>query len=846
MKNKALKGLAIFTLVLALSNCSGNGESDVSIIKDLEVNIEGAYALLISERPQSINSRRVKSNQNFNETRDMHNEGQSIVKNSFTNLFSVDQSGGLHAVLSSNLPTLVSFTVKSPNKDAVYIALRSTWMGYVDPIYDEEGSWVDFDQIIAENNCAIFRLDLLDGLLNCVAQGLYIEGMDENYYQKVSNEKKPIQFDSEGNVYFSASTFEVADSYIQNWDYQRRIYRLDNSTGELSVETQDNESVEFFNVLSTGELVASIYNEIDFVSTLKMFRDGSVIDLSANGSWLKFFTVDDHNTVIFNDDNWSSGQAIRFAKPRIHSFGVEMASIQKQAFESLSDIDDFELSESPEKVLVSDNGRMYGVFTGYSYASDFSENYLVVAQILPYLSRPLLVINMGSQNLWSWLDRTQIQVKGDTLFYVEPIDVPYLGVSQTINMLDVNTLEKTVLLEPSDVNYLGRYDIYNWKLDDDFLYFSALKKDNNSVVMGSINIALYESGSAAEEYLSIKEVSSAAEAMNQIVDMEILQSVDSEENTYTAPKIVLKSQVETNYSFGLDFSAAMEKDSIESYLTLVSSDLSEGNSGTIDYLTVWIKNSMHIIPDIEGLADSSSTIPLTYGTDYQVTLPADIDDVFGNKTSYFSEAITLRPAAGWFISNRMQLNHIVDEDIPNNSTIHNLFGAGTDLAEVSIPDHFELTIDVVDADHRDLTFLLNDWGSVDKDEFLSLDFDNYYNYVRVWSNDSYIYRSHSIDGLSGKTIRIRLFGANLQIDSKEIGSADSDYINHRTIGNVNERVGSDYRLSIQNSGNIVLDNVLFKELDSDGSLVNDGVTAHLDFDDGLLAETFENDISDQF
>jgi len=472
----------------------------------------------------------------------------------------------------------------------------------------------------------------------------------------------------------------------------------------------------------------------------------------------------------------------------------------------------------------------------------------VVTQILPYLTQPLLEINMTNQDVWSWMSRTNIQVQGDTLFYVEPVDVPFLGTAHTINMLNVNTLEKTTLLSPSGVNYTGRYELYNWKIAGETLHFSGLKKDNNSVIMGGINIGAYEDGAMENEFLTINEVASATEAFNQIVDIEIIRDESVFQNPTKQPDINLVSDADTNYSAGLDFSVPMDKHSVvESYLTLTSDNPLEGNAGTIDYLSVWINNSMHIIPDLDGLGDSTDTTPLTFGTQYQLTLPSDIEDAFGNKTTHFSDSVDLKPLAGWYVSGNGQLKHAREDGNPNNSSIHNVFASGTVFENTSLSENFELTLDVTDADYSKVHLRLNDWDSANNDAFFETDISNF-SVMRVKSEGYYLYGGKFIGEISERTFRVRLYGANLTIDSKPIGSADSEYSasQHHSETAVDDRTGSDYRFSIKASDEIALDNIRFIELDTTGAYVDSGLEAILDFNDGTLPDSFKVDITDEF
>lgn len=843
MKIAAVKGLAI-SLLCILAGCD-SAAPDESNLQNISINASSAYAVLTSEQPQMVNEaqRELMPLASRNSSKNAPKETSSEA--SATNVFAIDEEGNLQALFGGSISIMASFTAVTPNKESIYIALKAPWHdGYID-YNDEDLTSIDFERVIIENNCALFVFTFSDNSLSCAAEGLYVKGMDDYYYQSMSSDSKPLQFDAEGNVYFTASPFKVEDYYLNFTDWDKSVYRLKPQTGNVQRLTQDNEDVQFFNALSTGEIVVSTYNYQNGNSTLKLFRETAVIELTSQSYGVNFFTADDYNTVIFSE-GWGDGRAIRFAKPRINSFGVEMASIDSSTFESL-ETDKINVWNHPENILLSSNGRMYGIFTGNDHSEN--DNYLFVNQILPYQTEPLLTLNMGNQQLWDWIRRTNIQVQGDTLFYVEPIEVPFYGIAHTINMLDVNTLEETVLLTPSDVNYSGRYNISNWKIAGNELHFSALKLDDNSVTMGKIDIEAFEQGNPKDSYLSLTEVASATEAVNQIIDIEILKSNADSEDPYAAPTITLQQDKETDYALGLDFSVAMDKNAVESYLTLTSDNPLEGNAGNLDFLSVWINKSLHLIPDLDGLADTSETTPLTFGEAYQITLPADIDDVFGNKSVYFSEALDLRPKDGWYATKAGELKHVVTDFVSGDETVHNVFGEGSSFDSQSLPEHFELKFDVVETDYNpQLEFKLHDWGEASPYEFFDLTL-NYSSNIRstVRTNGSYSIQSTNSNNREGMTYRLRLFGTSFIVDKKPIGSDDTEYTVNSLFdrSGISERTGSDYRLSISSSANLTLDNLSIIELNEDGTNTIDGEKAELNFNSGELPESFEIDISDQ-
>ncbi|MCP4753051.1 MAG: hypothetical protein GY866_19355, partial [Proteobacteria bacterium] len=357
-----------------------------------------------------------------------------------TNLFAVDENGNSQLALSADNAIKVMYSVVDPNGEYVYLALDAGWN-------EDDGN--DYTQHIALANCAFYKVKIADDSYSCVMEGATVQPMDDSYAMTVSGNQKPVQFDSQGNLFFAATTFEREEyatgevvSYsvsATQWDPQ--IYKMDQETGEISTVTQDNVTVDFFMVLTTGELVYQSTNIETEQSKLYLYQGSSTIDLTGAGWGVDFFARDDTNAVLWGSFTQTG---IRFARPRSEG-GVYKATMDTNLFGGAGG-GDSSYNSRPVRILVGDNGRIYGVFQSWvmqnqgtrpqnpmddsvdagTTDSNLSVSFLpklTVYQILPFDGTPKLELTMPEDgDWWTWMGNTPFQVANGYLFYKELYD----------------------------------------------------------------------------------------------------------------------------------------------------------------------------------------------------------------------------------------------------------------------------------------------------------------------------------------------------------------------------------------------------------------------------------------
>ena len=570
---------------------------------------------------------------------------------SASNLLAVDSEGNSALALESNYPIKVMFSVTDPEGDYVYVALDTGWWGDTYDYSDDN----DYSQVIANENCAIFKISTDDDSITCVAEGLFVQDTNDNYWQTISGNQKPLQFDDDGNLFFTASTFETYcdewSCWLNNEDWTAILYSVDPVNGSLNQITQDSDYVEFYVALGDGNLVFSAYNYDTYESELKFWRKdtGGLVNLSDDGWGVNFFTTDTEDTAMWG--SWNE-DGIRFARVREQG-GVYKASLSTELFQEYSSNGSW-MSPYPLRVMVGDDGRLYGAFDGgrdvYDEKGEWKEwiNTLTVYQILPYDPVPKAELDIGNDGWWSWMEGTTFQVAKGYLFYVEEWESSFYGELDKIRMVRLHDRETTSIFDYSnddlDAGY-SRMTVYTWRLSGDILYFSALDNKDNKLYQGEIDVVKLKAGDSEENYLTLTAAASALGSSASIRDIEVVKPQQVEYDSNYPVVTEFHTEKENLYSASIDFSKYMDVDSVAENLSF-----RDHYEADIDYMPVWIYKSLHLIPDTNGLGEGD-TEPLAGGSSYSLSLAANTADTSGfSTTQVFGADFTTKPEYGWYLS----------------------------------------------------------------------------------------------------------------------------------------------------------------------------------------------------
>lgn len=890
-KSNYILTLAVFTFLLT-TGCGGGGNNSsevnyttpnydntetsdsnntetsnsVSDKTTLEFNLSGARALITKEKMiESVNSN--TSQKHTNAKTDLSSEQSLFIykitdktstgvraktdasANGSSNLVAIDKDGNAKLAIDTDGQIKVLYTVAAPDGESVFIALDNGW-------YENDG--INYEQFIAERNCALYEVKTSDNSYRCVENGLYVQKIDDNYWQKISGDQKPIQFDDQQNMYFTANTFsvntdngpcndfetnedtgeqrcvsETESEYSNLWinpgNWNLTVYKQDAVTKEVTAITQDDQSVDFFVVLGSGEIVVQSYNSTSGIAELNMIQGTQIIDLTTDNWGVDFFTVDSANTVLFGhaDGNFSSKNGIKFARPRPDG-GTDKASLNTSLFSSYNG-DDW-VDPKPRRVLKGDNGRIYGVFEGGRGKLDFNNDWeweetLTVYQVLPHNASPKLEITLSNgQDWWYWMGETPFQISKNSIYYKENVDVDAYGTADVIKMKNLESGETIELLTPTNDT---RYKIYNWKYSNDTLYFSALNEVTNVVVIGEIDATKVGNGDNSDA-VTINPSMSASGAVSAVQDIEIIGSEQSETDTGEAPQITEVHQDRDNlYSMSVDFSKRMDHNSLDMGLTLNSS-AEEGpdanDKNRIPALKLWIDKTLHLIPDLDGLGNSNSTSMSPENT-YTLSFAENaVMDTYSRPLPESEHSIKMRPASGFYIGS---LTKSVTETVAEDKVLKY---AGNE------EKHWQ-TFDLGDVSENvrlEFSAKNNSWDGLHviyyKDDPNGEQWNNSLARIRMgyWSSVEYHESTGAYDWdeddtteiLNGKWKRYRLdfYGNNIKISYSTDGSEFTEITSLSQTDLISRNSSDDHHLYLRVRDLIAFDNMQITTLSESGEI----------------------------
>ncbi len=799
-----------------------------------------------------------------------------------TNLLAIDADGNASLAIESDYLIKVMYTVVDPAGEYVYIALDTGWWNW-------DGN--DYSRYIAQENCAFFKVSLTTDEGSCVKEGLFVQNMDDDYMKAISSDQKPIQFDDDGNLYFTATGFirheesweecwwdegaqsEICTTHFEYWidstSWNPRLYRVDKETGNVSDLTPDNTEVAFFLVLSSGEIVYQSRNIEDWGSAgLYMWQNGATINLS-NQTWgVNFFTGDSSNSVMWG--SWEE-YGLRFARP-VSGGGMIRATLDTRLFGSTFD----DRSSSPRRVILGDDGRLYGVFESWQ-CNDYDSStgiwtcftVLSVYQILPYDGIPKVELTIPEQqDWWHWMENTPFQISRGYLYYTESENVIYNGISygnrDVIEMIKLSDRAGNTLLDSVVDGVPQRYEIYSWRLSGNKLYFSALDLTTTTVVTGEVDTLLVRQGASESEYLTVTETASALGATSAIQDIEILTPQESEQDSGSAPVVEQFHVKQDNiYSASIDFTKYMNKNSVESNLTF-----DDDSSNPATTFKVWIYKSLHLIPDLStnGLADDT-TDPLAASTTYMIALGGGTQDAYGwdliAGTQGTSVSFTTRPDSGWYYSTTDDDGTLSSGGVAKyagpatdwTKETFRLYADAANTTEVDASGNVRIEfsaknygwdgIDIVlwnkthyETDYPDDTWLgidaiirMGNWTSVDYKTSITDDWAN------KWSDGN---TPEMFNG-SWARYRIDFYGTNLVISYSQDGTT---FTEARSITDFRDRDGNTDSLTflLRAVNPVVVDNLQVTALDSDGNASSAGDILDITFTGSIDSEFGTTDV----
>lgn len=600
-----------------------------------------------------------------------------------SNFFVIDENGDLQFAAESDYNLNVSYSVvweevtvtprdeSDPfSEDEVEV---TPWLFFA---LAQEDIWNSHEFIKATEGCAIFKVNVDTAEWTCVEAGYVAASINDDYRKTLSDQKrKPLQIDANGNVYFIAKKMDevdtdgdgVNDSFEFNQTFwESQSLRKVSPDGTSQNLTPDNFFVSSFMSLPNDTITYTYYDQLaNGQYSLNLVKNASntnpeTFTLEDSLPWGQFFYAkDDANTVIYSDSNgWDAG--IKFIQPRVEGPGRYILELETKIFS------DNDWNVSPKRIILGDDGSMYGLFIEERYLNDRTLFIAKLKRMLPYSGATYAEFIVGDDwdSYWNFFDNGQrdLQVAKGFAYYIEDREHPDFGVRSVIRAVRLVDGKRVDILEDDD--WLQRYDIYNWKVSGDKILFTGFDKNTSTSISGRIDTLSMKRGETEAEFLEITQTSSVLGDSNKIDDIEVLRGSSTGAFTGNNPKVInYFTDQENLYSASVEFSKYMDTNSVNSGTSVyaVTKD-EEGNEVKEEValsLNIWLNRTMHMIFDTDRttIDDATgninvSTDPLTTASIYEINIDGEAVDIEGfqllSGESDLNWSWTTRPSEGWY------------------------------------------------------------------------------------------------------------------------------------------------------------------------------------------------------
>ena len=514
-------------------------------------------------------------------------------------------------------PAFNSLTGKTLTDKNVYIAFSS------ESLPNDSNDYSEFIRLNQPDQpCAFYRVNLSSNSHECVLPG--VEPMpyfDTDFGKIEGNGRKPIQFDAQGNVYLVGQPFSVVNNKVSKASYAV-LYKIDSKTLSASALTQNNESVSFFSVLSSGEPVIALstgtgYNLILFTKTgARRTLESGVSD--------PFVTLDSYRSVLYgNASPGSSGiKAFRTNdQEKLEQVALDYSpnanadSNATGSRYSLQTGGKTYTNPIPRRIIFGDDGKFYTVYSATPTAAANGAAALLIYQTLPFAKDPVAAIQLKG-DWWTWMKSRPIQIKRGILYYAEQINRNGIGLVDVIRVVRLST-SNTV--GSSQTLFADQaYTIHSWKALGDTLAFSGIDNDKNQLVQGQVDTLAIarqrdwtDAAWARFTPITVKASASASKGTATVQDMETLLPQQPLADTGLEPAILTFESTEK--SALISFTKYMDKPSVQ---TMLQIQPKKAGLAAPQMFQVWGYQNLFLIYDSSnaGLLDAdTSGLPASGG-----------------------------------------------------------------------------------------------------------------------------------------------------------------------------------------------------------------------------------------
>lgn len=233
------------------------------------------------------------------------------------------------------------------------------------------GIWVKDHSFLGGKNVALFQI-LKTGETKVVDEDIH--GMGQ-FYNKENLNKKQIQFDEEGSVYYLGR------------QGQTTVLKKKNKNNEISQIGNSRMEVRDFLVAKDGMVIFNGANKGDWdTQWLRIFnKDGAVTNVfyRDNTGWLKTYFLDKNNNLILVGDNLNLIDGKGIVKQYSGIMRVNLEQGKVKTIDKL--IENFKIDEFSQisfnqtsQLLLSDSGALYAIVSHYDWQNSYVPNDKIV------------------------------------------------------------------------------------------------------------------------------------------------------------------------------------------------------------------------------------------------------------------------------------------------------------------------------------------------------------------------------------------------------------------------------------------------------------------------------------
>ncbi|HSW61094.1 MAG TPA: hypothetical protein VLJ60_09855, partial [bacterium] len=445
-----------------------------------------------------------------------------------------------------------------------------------------------------------------------------------NYGERLAGDRKPLHFDSFGNLFFLATG-----------PGGTALLKLDT----VDVEIPENYPLDLISPL--GKLVRitdSAQMPVDFLLTptgvpvwAGSTQSGSGWFLKAGlpeggevtfaSSQVKFYATDTHDAILWASAEGDDCRGIRFA--RLSKDG----GFKKRCFDTKR----FSPSAwmgNPEHLMLANDGFYYALFE--------NTGRITLSRVFPPNPEPIMGVEFKGNwhyELPPYIAQGNFQISHQHVFAITEIDDPNYGIKNVIRAVRVDNREEKLLFNSK------RVEIYRFKISGDKMFVVGRDLNKMASFVAEVDMAGLVKGEAEDTIIKEAETYNAALDSENIQDMTIVRPAVPEKPTGVNPKLMdVLFDIDEPQIATLSFSVPVDESSVETSMTLNDSE-----KKSVETFGVWGYANLHLLTGDSKTADGIGG-ELEWGKTYDFKLGDKAFDKWDNPISDKTEKFISRDA----------------------------------------------------------------------------------------------------------------------------------------------------------------------------------------------------------